>query len=237
MNRLIRHLKMNLPRYGGEFMIIFFSITLSYWAEDWRQERKDRRTESGHLQNLLANLESDSVLLVSESRGMESSLQRLNELYAKIKSAGANNPVDSLERYIFPLIVVPEFHPAKSEFEAMKSTGGLSLIRDDSLTAELMDLYEVAYGSLDFIINITHTTFQQNSWDHTIQNFDLTVVIGPEPGGTFSRTFTPSERSLILNKVVFCSLALKSSLPRFRDCQGRVRALSKRIRSRISAIG
>ncbi|MFM8348577.1 MAG: hypothetical protein ACKOAR_11105, partial [Bacteroidota bacterium] len=168
MNRLTRLLKTNLLRYGGEFLIIFLSITLTWWVDDLRQDLEDRRQEKRHLTNLMKNLETDSLNIIREMEGMENSRKGLNDLYTRLDRSGTN-PVDSLERYIIPLIVVPEFHPAKSEYEALKSSGRLTLIQDDDLSENLMELYEVTYGQLDFMINITTITFQQHSWDHTIR--------------------------------------------------------------------
>ena len=235
MNRLSRHLKTHLPRYGGEFLIIFLSITLTWWVDDLRQDMEDRRQERRHLTNLMKNLETDSLNLYREVEQLRNSERRLNECYGLIdRSEGL--PVDSLERFIIPLIVVPEFHPARSEYEALKSSGRLTLIQDDDLSENLMELYEVTYGQLDFMINITTVTFQQHSWDHTIRNFDLTVVMGPNRGGTTSRMFNPSERSLLLNKIVFCSLAVRSTIPRFEACLEQVKKLRQLTRARIARL-
>ncbi|MFM7195957.1 MAG: hypothetical protein ACKOYP_14405 [Bacteroidota bacterium] len=235
MNRLTRHLKTHLPRYGGEFLIIFLSITLTWWVDDLRQDLEDRRQEKRHLTNLMKNLETDSLNIIREMEGMENSRKGLNDLYTRLDQSGTN-PVDSLERYIIPLIVVPEFHPAKSEYEALKSSGRLTLIQDDDLSENLMELYEVTYGQLDFMINITTITFQQHSWDHTIRNFDLTGVLGPKRAGTTTRLFNPSERALLLNKIVFCSLAVRTTIPRFEACLQQVKKIRKLTRARISQL-
>lgn len=52
----IRRLRSHLLRYAGEFMIIFLSITFTWWFDEWRQEKADREEEVFILKNPDANL-------------------------------------------------------------------------------------------------------------------------------------------------------------------------------------
>ncbi|MEY3404756.1 MAG: hypothetical protein RL161_186, partial [Bacteroidota bacterium] len=47
-----------LPIYIGELLIIFLGITLSWWFEEWRQDKQDLQREALHLTNLRSNLDT-----------------------------------------------------------------------------------------------------------------------------------------------------------------------------------
>ena len=228
-------LRSHLPQLTLEFLVIFLSITLSWWVEDYRQEKDDRQRERVILGNLNKNLRTDSIRLISERNQLEKNLVILDSLYGRI-SQERNGNVEISIKDALALIVIAEFHPARAEFEAIKSTGQISLIKSDSLVSQMMNLYEVTYGELAFILDIDRMTFTENSWPQIIKDFPLHRIIGPESRST-SVSMTPEYRESILSRIAFCRLALKAILPRFDQCMNEVGQLRSSIRSRELELG
>lgn len=223
-------IRSHMPQFVVEFLIIFLSITFSWWVEDLRQEREHRQQESVILSNLLKNLETDSLRLSNEIHSLENNLSDLDSLYSKVKLSDGR-PFEILSRDALSLIVIPEFHPARSEFEAVKSTGQLAIIENDSLVRRMMDLYEVTYGELFFILEIDRMTFTENSWAEVIRDFPLHRVFGPESRSAMV-SFTAEERERFLSRLAFYRLAIRASIPRFAKCLDEVDMLRKSIRAR-----
>lgn len=220
-----------VPVYIGELIIIFLGITLSWWFEEWRQEKQERQLEVQHLINLRSNLETDSMTMNSELLDMKESMRRLKALEKAIQ----NNQTDSLGFYLRSMIMVAEFHPNDSEFEVIKSTGDIGLIADDTLRRDIMTLYEVVYGQVTFRVELNHQAVISNNWDYAVNNFDLNKVMRSGHESEIALNLkSPERRMVMLNKIDLSLLTTQVTIRRFEECLSRITSVRSRVSRRLS---
>ena len=226
----------HLLKYAGEFVIIFTSITFTWWFDEWRQEREDRKEELRLLRNLNSNLKQDSVNLTGELNYVRRSEFTLETFLDKIERGDLKDS-DSSGFMLRRLIVAPEFHPNTTTFEAIKSTGELKLISDDSLSQAIMNMYEVTYGQLDFLINIYNQTSTLTMWNYSIENHDLRRILGPPKNRIYKLTFNDDkEKQVLINKIMFCEMAIIYTSVRMENTLEEISQIRRRIRQRINSI-
>lgn len=222
-----------LPMYAGELIIIFLGITLSWWFEEWRQDKQERQSEALHLTNLYSNLETDSSTMTMELADMKESVRRLKALEQAIETGRT----DSLGHYIRSMIMVAEFHPNDSEFEVIKSTGEIGLIMDDTLRRDIMTLYEVIYGQIAFRVELNHQTVITNNWDYAVNHFDLSKVIRAGHESELNLDIRSKESKQILkNKIDLSLLTTMVTIRRFEDGIEKIREVRNRIQKRLKEI-
>ena len=226
----------HLLKYAGEFIIIFSSITFTWWFDEWRQERDDRTEEAKILKNLDANLKQDSLNLATELKFIKKTEFTFDDFLVKLEKRDLKE-TDSSGFLIRRLIVAPEFHPNSATFEAIKSTGELKLIQDDSLAQEIMNLYEVTYEQLDFLIDIYNRTSIETIWNYSIENHDLVRVLGAPANRIYKLSFSnDGERKLLINKIMFSMMAISYTTYRTNNSLEHISEVRKRIRRRIEVL-
>lgn len=130
-----------------EIFIIVFGITLSLMVERWRENVHERAIEKKFLLGLRIDLRNDILQLQSDS----TTYYELNNGWNYLRNAGVNKTAlnsDSLKRYRGTLTNNTEFIPNNSRFEALKSSGQLNVIENDSLQNLILDLYQNKIASL-----------------------------------------------------------------------------------------
>ena len=226
----------HLLRYAGEFVIIFSSITFTWWFDEWRQERTDRASEALILRNLNANLKIDSLNLDAELSYILKVDLTFDEFLEKLKT-GQLSDADSSGFLIRRLIIAPEFHPNKATFEGIKSTGELKLIEEDSLAQAIMNLYEVSYQELDFLIDVYNRTSIETIWNYAIENHDLEKVLGMPGDRIYKLNFKSDEdRRMLINKIRFTQMAVTYSTIRIQGTLEKISLVRYRIRKRLEEL-
>ena len=223
----------SLPRYVGEFLIIFLGITMSWWFDDWREEIEDRKQEAMHLRNLMYNLESDSTTFMEELTFIQGSEKRL--IYLSRALSGGDR--DSIGYNITSMILIPEFHPNRSEFEAIKATGEIRLIRDPALVREIMTHYEVEYGRLESRVFFYQKAIMDYSWDFAMENLDIGKALNSGQREDFQLNLdNRQEHFEMKNKITLCLLATKITRERFQDSLNKITMLRQLIKARLAVI-
>jgi len=223
----------SLPRYIGEFLIIFLGITLSWWFDDWREEIEERKQEAMHLRNLMYNLESDSATFMEELNFIQISRKRL--LYLSAALNGGDR--DSIGYNLTSMILIPEFHPNRSEFEAIKATGEIRLIKDPALIREIMTHYEVEYGKLESRVFFYQKAIMDYSWDFAIDNLDIGKALNSGQQEKFRLTLDNSQEHFEMqNKITLCLLATKITRDRFQSSLEKISTLKQLIKARLAVI-
>ena len=124
-----------------EVLIIVFAITLSLLVERWREGMHDRKVEKQFLLGLKKDLQNDLRQLAGDS--LSYVLMRDGWSYFRTKAVNhlpLNN--DSVIKYSPSLMNTTDFIPNDSRFEALKSSGQLGVLEDDSLQNLILDLYQ-----------------------------------------------------------------------------------------------
>ncbi len=124
-----------------EIGIIVFAITLSLLLERWREDAHERKIEKKFLIGLKEDLRNDIIQL----RDDDSAYYAVSNGWNYMRTSGMNNiemNKDSTFKYMWTLANNSGFIPNNTRFEALKSSGELDVIEDDSLKSLILDLYQ-----------------------------------------------------------------------------------------------
>jgi hypothetical protein len=164
-----KKLKDILLKYVFEVIVIFLGISISFWFDEWRDNRKDKEMERKHLIDLKNNLKQDTFLL---SQLIKSGNTFVN---SSRKLATFKNDSDILDSLNFYIDNATSYLPLKTNqaaYEEIKQTGHTRLITNDSLKLIILQHYTL-------IIK------QGEEWSDVDKNYTMTQII-PEMSNYFS---------------------------------------------------
>ena len=128
-------------RIGAEFLIIVVGVSVSLAAERWRQGNEDRETERALLSGLQTDLESEAQVLANlatRARTWDRTAQWVN-----LNEDRSDAPPDSVASIMQLFGRISFYQPVRAAYTEGISSGGLSLILEDSLRAAVVNYYEV----------------------------------------------------------------------------------------------
>jgi hypothetical protein len=149
----------SLKKYLGEVIAIFIGISISFWFDEWREDRKDREMEQKILQNLKSNLMQDSMILGMTTKGVQRIIAGAEKL-TKLKPDPSLT--DSVSYYIDMAASYTGFLANQTTYEEIKQTGHSSLIQDDTLKNFILGHYTtlIPYVKEWCDVDKTHTMTQ-----------------------------------------------------------------------------
>jgi hypothetical protein len=123
-----------------EICIIVFAVSLSIWLHGWAESRGDRREEREFLTGLRKDLVADLAEMQSDRDDYK--VELLGAIYY-VRAGSGKEPLnlDSLNFYRDKLVADAQIDPRVSHFEALKSSGRLSIIENKELLLNITDLY------------------------------------------------------------------------------------------------
>ena len=124
-----------------EVLIIVFAITLSLIVERWREHAHEQTIEKQFLIGLKKDLQADLAQEAEDSASYEA----LKRGWTYFQGIGTGRKVyneDTLKAYEWTLLNNTTFLPNNSRFEALKSSGEIGVIENDSLQNLVLDLYQ-----------------------------------------------------------------------------------------------
>jgi hypothetical protein len=133
-----------LIQYLFEIIVIFVGISISFWFDEWRENRKDREMERKHLIDVKNNLIQDTLIL---SRIIEGGKTFVNSS-RKLATFKSNSEIlDSLDFHIDNASSYLPLQTNKTAYEEIKQTGHTSLITNDSLKRFILGHYTLVIPS------------------------------------------------------------------------------------------
>jgi hypothetical protein len=132
--------------YLTEFLMLFFAVTLGFFAENLREMQIDKVKEIGYLKNIHNDLtltfyDIDSVIRINTSR-----LNLRDSLFTKFNNNSLTN--EEIHYYIRILGLRGTFESTHSGFEQVKSVGGLRMIHNEKIVMGIQK-YEKALESIE----------------------------------------------------------------------------------------
>lgn len=135
----MKALQRKIQRYALELLIVFLGVSLSLLAENWRQNRVDDRSQY----DSLARLHTDMLLEQGDMRGNVLTAERgLRSARWLAENTEGQHAADSVSTALTNVGSCSFFVPYSTEYTALKSSGRLSLLRDDDLRNNIVRLYE-----------------------------------------------------------------------------------------------
>lgn len=151
--------KVTLGKYISEILVIFIGISISFFFDEWRENRRNDEIIEKHLIFLRANLMQDTLNLtfqISYGNRLVNSINKLT--YFKSDSEvtdSINFHIDNAASYLI-------FKSNQMAYEEIRQTAHTSLIKSDSLKTLFLSYYTsiVPYCAEWCEIDETHTMTQ-----------------------------------------------------------------------------
>ena len=131
----------SLRRYVVEFFVIFLGVSLSFFAENVRENRQDRLAERESLRRLVRDIDSDLTDFRGNLETAEAGLEAVDWILSMQDSAAP--PRDSLELRLRRFLVCSVMVANASEYESLKNSGDLRLLSDTEFRHDLTTHYEL----------------------------------------------------------------------------------------------
>lgn len=132
----------NLRYFFAELLILIIGITVSFALNEYWQKKREQKQEVALLRSFKNNLVSDSTLLSVGSDLIENQIKSAEKLILLDPKATFS---DSLAFNVMTLLSYIPFDPQDITYEEMKSLGTTHIIQNDSLSKQLIGLYESIY--------------------------------------------------------------------------------------------
>lgn len=161
--------KRKLGEILTEIFIIVFAITLSLLVERWREHAHEQKIEKQFLIGLKKDLQAD----LEQEQEDSNSYAALKRGWAYFQRLGNTEKVfnaDSIKNYQWTLQNNTTFIPNNSRFEALKSSGEIDVIENDSLQNLILDLYQSKIPELHMSDNIFSNFKNQQFIPYLLQN-------------------------------------------------------------------
>jgi hypothetical protein len=120
-----------------EFLVIVLAVSLSFLAEDVRENRREQASGIAALQRVLVELESDDF--DTQNRRYARALRGMERLFA---ARGSTSPADSVGAWLTDAAACSEIVVSSAEYESIKSSGLLEQIPYPDLRLQLIAHYE-----------------------------------------------------------------------------------------------
>jgi hypothetical protein len=129
-----------------QMVVIFVSITVSFWFNEWREKQKNRSLEVFYLEQIKADVKEDIKELMGDIR----SYLYLKKGYTFYRDydIGQNRYPDSLQFYSG--IFFRETYPVTNDlgFKTMQISGKLDVISDPAILRQLLKTYQESLPTL-----------------------------------------------------------------------------------------
>lgn len=130
-----------MPRLALELLVVVLGITISFWFQDWRQQRDDRQQEARLLQGIVEELRADRTDLRRRLEMVDGSLAAVQRL----QRDGETMSAEELDRAMDQTLSYIAFAPSRASYVELQQMAGSRLVRDKRLLHQVITLYERAY--------------------------------------------------------------------------------------------
>lgn len=135
----------NLRYFFAELLILIIGITVSFALNEYWQQKREQKQEVVLLKSFKNNLVNDSTVLSVGVTFMEKQTESAQKLILLSPNTVYS---DSLAMNVVTLLSYIAFDPQDITYEEMKSLGNSHIIQNDSLSKQLIGLYERAYEAI-----------------------------------------------------------------------------------------
>jgi hypothetical protein len=127
-----------LKEYFSKIIAIFLGISISFWFDEWREDRKAREMEQKILLSLRSNLTQDTFVLGGTAKMGEDQIRGVHKLIAFKRDSEI---IDSVSFFIDMACSYTGCIINQTTYEEIKQTGKTDLIQNDSLKKSILGHY------------------------------------------------------------------------------------------------
>lgn len=143
-----------------EVLIIIFAVSVSIWFHNWSEGLKDKKEEKEFLAGLKVDLQGDIVQMTGDMEAYKTVLKGMR-YYLNVQNGASKLDKDSILIYRHIFFNTTSLVPNNSRFEALKSSGKLSIIEDKELLKNILDLYQ-GYIAQISMLNTGYNDYKVN---------------------------------------------------------------------------
>jgi hypothetical protein len=125
-----------------ELLVLIIGIFAGLQVDDWNQQRKERVLEQAYLKRLGAEITANRDESMQRLQTHQRRALTLNQVYWFLENGSGELPAESaLQIALCRYFVLPINYVSYDVFNELLSTGGLSLIRDDTTRTAISAAY------------------------------------------------------------------------------------------------
>lgn len=158
----------NLKYFFAELMILIIGITVSFALNEYWQQKREEKQEVQLLKSFKANLINDSTVLSTGVEFMERQVESGRRLVLLDENSSFT---DSTALDVVTLLSYIPFNPEDITYQEMKSLGTSHIIQNDSLSKEIIGLYERSYENTQEWCSIDADHVKDKLIRYTIEHF------------------------------------------------------------------
>lgn len=192
-----------IQRWVREFVVIVLGVLVALWVSDWSQTRQDRQRERIDLQQLLATTRENQRRVVDAMHEDSNALVAARKLLSAVHAPGRLPPEDSLSTWRTDAFHFSVYFPMTGTYTAIAQTGGLNLIRNDSVRARIASYTGVLEGTAKQMEDWT-STFHRNV-QYLIETMPFQGIRGAafgESAGAMTWRAPALERALFMQTII-----------------------------------
>lgn len=169
--------KKNFKEYFLEFLMIFFAVTLGFFAENIRERLVNHEKERGYMESMVQDLKRDTA-------ETNSAISQQKYIYTKIDSA-LKIPVEKLKDievqdsfyhfFVYFYSWVATFNRIDNTISQLKNAGGFSLLHNKQVKDSITELNSFYERELELDKNIYTSRWQR------FDEFAMQLMILPKP--------------------------------------------------------
>ncbi len=137
LHRLRGSNKLNWGYVLGEILVVVVGITIAFYVDAWWERRQEQARETEYLVGLQQDFEANRRLLGAAIAGQRNGLAAAEALLAMIHADAEAPSTDSLNVLIIHAFFMHSFDPVTLTYDDLINSGGIKVIRDDSLRIAL----------------------------------------------------------------------------------------------------
>lgn len=136
--------KINWFDHLANLLVVILGISIAFYLENYKESSNNRKQAKKYVASLLKDVEADievlDTLLAVNDNIVESLIVLSNATVGG--SYGSNT---DLKNHVFATQYNPAFHPQRTIYESLKTSGKIDLIGDFDLRNQIIELYEQYY--------------------------------------------------------------------------------------------
>lgn len=133
-----------------EFILVFLAVWLSFKADNWRERSGKKESEETHIKMLLSDLRDDIHRLDSNSIVRCSREKNLDSLIRLLGQSNLSAEAPALYRLALSVDIYETFFRNDRTIVQFKNAGGMTMIRNDSVSAAIMDYDSYIISEIDW---------------------------------------------------------------------------------------
>ena len=131
--------KKNFKEYLLEFFMLFFAVTLGFFAENIREHYVEKEREITFLQNIHQDLRKDISEIDSTVAFIDKKQLLADSLFLEVKNNNIPSHLPEFYYYIRNLSFRHLFESSDNGFTQLKTSGGLRLIENNEIIEKIQD--------------------------------------------------------------------------------------------------